>query len=97
MHAVSGPMAGTRLDHKLARIIRYDDFRDQLSGDDGPVVPYFPVWMGLQGRDPEPQLTISPDSDPITYHWHYPGDRIYRAHDDDDGLRWDLIEWTENP
>ncbi len=59
--------------------------------------PYFPVWMGYQGRDPKPLLTIKPDSGPITYHWHYPGDRIYEPHPDDDSLRWDLLEWTENP
>ena len=27
MHAVSGPLAGTKLDHKLARIIRFDEFK----------------------------------------------------------------------
>jgi len=75
----------------------YDEFNAQLDGSQGPVVPYFPVWMGLRGRDPKPRLTISPDSGPITYHWHYPGNRIYVPHPDDDGLRWDLIEWTENP
>ncbi len=75
----------------------YGDFKDQLDGHAGPVVPFFPMWMGLRGRDPKPQLTISPDSGPITYHWHYPGNRIYESHVDDDGLRWDLIEWTENP
>ena len=75
----------------------YEEFEDQLDGDHGLVVPYFPVWMGLRGRDPEPQLTISPDSGPITYHWHYPGNRIYEPHGDDDGLRWDLIEWNEDP
>jgi len=79
----------------------YDDFVAQLDGSNGPVVPFFPVWMGLRGRDPEPRLTISPDSGPITYHWHYPGNRIYEPHGDDVvdgvGLRWDLIEWNEDP
>ena len=51
----------------------------------------------VPGRDPEPQLTISPDSGPITYHWHYPGNQIYAPHPNDDGLRWDLLEWTEDP
>ena len=72
----------------------YGDFLAQLvEGGE----PYFPVWMGYQGRDPKPLLTIKPDSGPITYHWHYPGDRIYEPHPDDDGLRWDLVQWTEDP
>ncbi len=75
----------------------YGNFQDQE--DDGE--PYFPVWMGYQDRNPEPLLTIKPDSGPITYHWHYPGDRIYEPHPDDllipCALRWDLIQWTENP
>jgi hypothetical protein len=57
----------------------------------------FPVWMGSQGRDPKPLLTVKPDSGPIRYHWHYPGNRVYEPHPDDDGLRWDLLDWTENP
>jgi hypothetical protein len=73
----------------------YYAFLSQLVGP-APVL-YFPVWMGQQGRDPKPLLTIKPDSGPISYHWHYPGNRIYEPHPDDDGLRWDLREWTENP
>jgi len=72
----------------------YGDFRQQL---DAGGEPYFPVWMGTRGRDPKPLLTVKPDSASIRYHWHYPGNRIYVPHPDDDGLRWDLWEWTENP
>jgi len=75
----------------------YEEFEDQLDALEGPVEPYFPNWMGNQGRDPKPRVTIKPDPGPIRYHWHYPGNRIYLAHPDDDGLRWDLLEWTENP
>jgi len=79
----------------------YEEFKDQLDALEGPVEPYFPNWMGDQGRDPKPRVTIKPDAGPIRYHWHYPGNRIYVPHPDDAekkvGLRWNLLEWTENP
>ena len=57
--------------------------------------------MGLQGRDPNPRLTIKPDRTEVRYHWHKPGDPIFVPHDDDAednvGLRWEIVEWTENP
>jgi hypothetical protein len=53
--------------------------------------------MGKLGLDPKPRLVVQPDSDPVTYHWHYPNDPIYVPHQDDPGFRWDLLEWTHNP
>jgi hypothetical protein len=71
----------------------HDDFMDQL-----PVVPYFPVWMhNTQGRDPQPLLVIKPDAAQIAYHWHNWSDPIFVPHPDDDGLRWEIVQWTENP
>ena len=76
----------------------YEDFEDQLDGDDGPIISYFPEWVRImRGRDPNPQLTIKPDPTPIRYHWHNPGDLIYVPHSSDDGLRWEIVQWTENP
>ena len=75
----------------------YELFEDQLGGAEGSVVPYFPVWMGNQGRNPIPLLTIAPDATPVAYHWKKPYNLIYVPHPDDDGLRWDLLKWTENP
>jgi len=61
-------------------------------------VVYFPVlvwgWLDL---DPNPRLTIKPPSSPARYHWHDPNNPVYVPHPDDDGLRWDLLEWAENP
>jgi hypothetical protein len=76
---------------------RYDEFVAQLSGGEGPVVPYFPVWMGTRGYDPRPLITFKPDPGPVTYHWKKPYDPIYVPHPDDDGLRWNLVEWTDRP
>lgn len=75
----------------------YVDFLSQLGGGGSPIVPYFPVWMGYQGRNPKPLLTIKPDPTPVRYHWHNAQNPVYVPHPDDDGLRWDLLEWTESP
>jgi hypothetical protein len=53
--------------------------------------------MAQQGYDPKPLLTIKPDPSPVTYHWKKPYDPIYVPHPTDSGLRWDLVEWTDNP
>jgi len=70
--------------------------------------PYFPVWMGeVKGYDPTPRITIKPEKtdpnqpapDPIDYHWYNwnnQPDPIYDPNSGD-GLRWDLLQWTENP
>ncbi|MFH1919678.1 MAG: hypothetical protein ABIP48_07345 [Planctomycetota bacterium] len=72
---------------------RYTDFMAQF-----PVVPYFPVWMAGwgQGYNPQPLITIKPDASPIAYHWKKPYDPVYVPHPDDDGLRWDLLVWTDS-
>ncbi|MEE8452852.1 MAG: hypothetical protein V3R99_13085 [Thermoguttaceae bacterium] len=45
-----------------------------------------------------PRLTIRPDLiTPVRYHWKNRDDPIYVPHPDDDGLRWELLQWTENP
>ena len=75
---------------------RYDEFKAQLEGE-GPVVPYFPVWMGMRGYDPRPRITFKPDPGLVTYHWKKTYDPIYVPHPDDAGLRWDLVEWSDSP
>ena len=77
----------------------YANFSMNLALGDPPLTPYFPVWMQAQGRDPIPRITIRPDPGPnvCQYHWYDQDDPIYLPHPDDDALRWDLLEWTENP
>ena len=53
--------------------------------------------MNARGYSPVPTLTVKPDSTPITYHWSKGNDPVYVPHDDDEGLRWDMIDWKENP
>ncbi len=71
----------------------YDQFIKQ-SGTSGGI-KYFPQWLGTQGRDPQPRITIKPDPSTFRYHWHNPGSPIFVPHPDDPGLRWDMIEWTD--
>ncbi len=75
---------------------QYDDFDDQEDEEDA--IPYFPVWLQAEeGLDPAPQLTVKPDPDDVRYHWPNANSPIYVPHGDDDGLRWTLLRWTENP
>ncbi len=83
------PWKGVAWDH------RYEDFEDEL--EEGGT-PYFPVWMADwdRGYDPKPLITFKADPNPVTYHWKNPNDPIYVPHPNDDGLRWDLLEWTDS-
>lgn len=75
---------------------RWDEFEFQLSGFGATTS--FPVWLKkYYGLDSEPKITIEPDRSAVRYHWHNPDNPVYVPHADDDGLRWELIEWTENP
>jgi hypothetical protein len=62
-------------------------------------IKYFPQWMknGYPYMDPNPTLTIKPDSAEIVHHWHTWGQPVYIAGDGDAGLKWNLIDWTDNP
>ncbi len=77
----------------------YDEFTDQDEEEEEEEegIPYFPVWLNqVHGLDPNPRLTIKPESNEVRYHWKKADDPVYVPHPDDDGLRWDLLEWTEN-
>ncbi len=58
---------------------------------------YFPIWMATTGRSPLPLLTFAPEPSAAAYHWANSYDPIFMPHNDDGGLRWDLVSWTENP
>ena len=75
----------------------YAQFQAELADESTPTVPYFPVWMGQRGRDPKPLLTFKPDPEPVRYHWQNWNEPIFQPDPNDDGLRWDLLEWTDNP
>ncbi len=60
-------------------------------------IPYFPVYMGTQGRNPQPLLTIMPDTTSITYHWPTANAPVFLVNSSDGALRWEVIKWTETP
>lgn len=61
-------------------------------------IRYFPEWMkNLRGMDPNPLLTIKPDSPEIVHHWHAWDRPVYTASAEGVGLRWNLIDWIDNP
>jgi hypothetical protein len=60
-------------------------------------VKYFPEWLQKKTTlNYVPRVTIKPNTASIRYHWHNPDNTIYVAHASDGGLRWDLLDWTEN-
>jgi hypothetical protein len=75
---------------------RLDEFLTQLNGS-SPFL-YFPEWLEVNyGLQAEPVLTIKPESSAVTYHWQDWNLPIFLPHDNDDGLRWDVIRWEDNP
>jgi len=75
-----------------------DEFERQLAWNEGRLLGYFPVWLDWSiGLDPDPRLRIKPDPRPTRYHCQIGKNPIFVPHPDDDGLRWEVLEWTENP
>jgi hypothetical protein len=69
-----------------------------------------PDWLNRASRpaedrlNPQPPMefrdrayTVYPALFEPRYHWYDPDEPIYVRHEDDDGLRWDLIRWTDVP
>jgi len=57
---------------------------------------FFPVWLaGDAGLDPQPKLQIKPRSENVSYHYQDFAQPIYQPHPDDEGLVWDLMDWTD--
>lgn len=60
--------------------------------------PYMPIWLKLNyDQNPQPTLTISPDSSGVLYHWHDWTQPVYQVASGDDGLRWNVISLAVVP
>jgi hypothetical protein len=59
--------------------------------------PYFPEYLRSRSLPPEPLTVIKSASTPVTYHWHNWTGPLFVPHQNDGGLRWNLIDWRENP
>ena len=76
---------------------KYDAWYAQKNRTSG--YKYFPEYLktlSSDSLDPVPKIVIKASTETIQYHWHNPQNTIYVAHSDDGGLRWDLLDWTEN-
>ncbi|HTN74872.1 MAG TPA: hypothetical protein VL096_06480, partial [Pirellulaceae bacterium] len=61
-------------------------------------ISHYPVWLQQsRGMSYKPLLTIGPDSAEIVHHWHVWGQPVYVAGIGDSGLRWNLVDWRDNP
>jgi hypothetical protein len=40
---------------------------------------------------------VKPNPTAVRYHWHNWNNPVFVADPSDGGLRWELLEWTENP
>ena len=66
--------------------------------DETPVNRYFPLWIEAnKGLPPAPRLHIRGGPENVKYHFHDWDQPVFVPHPDDEGLRWDLIRWTDNP
>jgi len=67
-------------------------------GDEGGIANFVVYLAKFTGLNPEPQITIVAEETEADDRWPDFSQPIYvPGSADDDGLRWDLIEWTENP
>jgi hypothetical protein len=60
-------------------------------------IPYFPRWLETRGLRIQPLLTVRPELSPVRYYIPQSDPLvIYAPHaDDDGGLRWELLSWSE--
>lgn len=74
----------------------YTGFESQLSLATPPRIAYFPTWLSGVGLNPNPTLTVKPNTTVLTYQWQdLTAGPIFVINPADGGLRWTLISWTE--
>lgn len=72
------------------------NFNLQRSASGG--IRYFPQWLkATRDFEPKPLLSIKANAPDIVDHWHTFGQPVYTYGNGDDGLRWNLLQWTDNP
>jgi hypothetical protein len=75
---------------------RYSAFMAQREDTDG--IGNFVTYLAkLTDLDPTPRIVFERESATVDYHWQDFSEPIFMPHEDDEGLRWDLLDWTENP
>ena len=76
---------------------RLSEFLNQWLTAGVTPIPYFPDYLRSRNLPPEPLTVIKSASTPVSYHWHNWTSPLYLPHANDSGLRWNLIDWQENP
>lgn len=67
-------------------------FNQQLGATN--TTPFYPIYLAYWAFNPNPALTIRPDTSEVTEHWQDLTTPIYVRHPDDPGLRWDVLSIT---
>ena len=85
------------INRRLIWSFYYSLFQSQLGLGTPPRIAYFPTWLSGDGLNPNPTLTVKPNTTVLTYQWQdLTAGPIYVINPADGGLRWTLISWTEN-
>ena len=75
---------------------RLNKFMDQLAEPNAE--PYFPLYVEADKELVQrPKIVFRPDPAAPSYHWHDWSQPLFVAHPDDGGLRWDLLDWQDDP
>jgi hypothetical protein len=72
----------------------YALFQFQLGGVN-TIVQFFPDYMSLLGRRPEPKIVFAPDATTRLDHLPLSLESVYAPAAGDAGLRWELLDWKD--
>lgn len=74
---------------------RYSWFAAQLGQTGG--VAHFPEWLRrTQGLNYAPRILFAAPAAAVTYHWKENEAAVYAPAANDEGLRWDVVDWRES-
>ena len=60
-------------------------------------VYFYPQWIQQQNSlNYSPNVTVAPETSPVTYHWKDATSPVYIANPADAGLRWTVMGWTDS-
>jgi hypothetical protein len=76
----------------------YDAFRLQLMLDPNNRVDHFPDFLAILGRSSQPRIKIEPaTASEVIDHWQAVDGPVYQPVATGQGMKWDVIDWTEQP
>jgi hypothetical protein len=81
----------------------WEQHEDSEDGDgdgdeDEDGIDNFAVWLDVvHDLGSAPQIRFLADDRDVRYHWQDPNEPIFVPAAEDDGLRWEVLEWNDNP